>query len=305
MQITPQPPTSVVATVVREMAVFYPEALQREIEAAMPVIALEAVQLAAEVMLAEQTGLPFHRAIVHPRHPRMEQAYFGLLNALQWRLSRPMQVAVRAMLRHGASGGLDATRRKIFAIARRPDDPEAALCRYFLWVAVRLNLLVLTWDAPAIELTGTLDEMDAKGETVFRELLGTRDMDEPDVRPLNVLVAEMFLHMSAAVKRKLRQAVGEYGAELAELDTSADALALARALDAKEAVRYWPGRFSGAPGSTQIARRYPQHFASANALDQGRRRLRAKKPPSKPSSTRKPEEARFIDLVREIPGGAE
>lgn len=299
MQIIPQPPTSVVATVIREMAAFYPEPLQREIEAAMPVLTLEAIQLATEVMLAEQTGLPFHQAVVHPRHPRMEQAYFGLLNLLQWRLPRPMQVAVRSMLRHGASGGLDPMRRQIFTIARRSDDPEAALCRYFLWVAVRLNLLVLTWDAPEIELTGALDEMDAKAETVFRELLETPDMEEPDVRPLNVLVAEMFLRMSALVKRKLRQAVEEYGAELAELGTSAEALALVRDLGAKEAVMYWPGRFAGAPGSTQIARRYPQHFTSANALDQGRRRLRAKNPTSK----RKPEDARFIDLVRETPGG--
>jgi hypothetical protein len=300
MQIIPQPPTSVVATLIREMAPFYPEPLQREIEAAMPVLALEAIQLATEVMLAEQTGLPFHQAVVHPRHPRMEQAYFGLINVLQWRLPRPVQVAVRSMLRHGASGGLDPMRRQIFTIARRSDDPEAALCRYFLWLAVRLNLLVLTWDAPKIELMGALDEMDAKSETVFRELLETPGMEEPDVRPLNVLVAEMFLHMSASVKRKLRAAVEEYGAELAELGTDAEALGLVRDLGAKEAVKYWPGRFSGAPGSTQIARRYPQHFTNANALDQGRRRLRAKKPTSK----RKPEDARLIDLVREIPGGA-
>jgi len=302
MQIipTPIPTTSVVTIMVREIAAFYPEPLQRDIEAALPTMALEAVQLAAEVMLAEQTRLPFARAVTHPMYTRMEQVFFGITNTLQWRLTKPMQIAIGAMLRHSADGGFDRLRKQIFTLAKRPNDPEAALCRFFLWVAVRLNLLVLTWDAPAVEAAGTLDEMDTKAETVLRELLQVEDMEEPDVRPLHVLVAEMFLHMAASTKRKLREALHEYGQELAELQINTEALARARTRDAADAVMFAPGRFSGAPGSTQIARRYPQHFASANALEQRRHRWSTRHNKAEQVS----ENTRVIDLVRGAPGGA-
>ncbi len=302
MQIipTPIPATSLVTVAVREIAAFYPAPLQRDIEAALPTMALEAVQLAAEVMLAEQMGLPFARAVTHPRHTRMEQVFFGISNALQWRLTKPMQIAIGAMLRHSVGGGFDRLRRQIFTTARRSDGPEPALCRFFLWVAVRLNLLVLTWAVPAVEAAGTLDEMDTKAETVLRELLQVADMEEPDVRPLHVLVAEMFLHMAASTKRKLREALREYGEELAELQTNAEAVAQVRTLDAADAVLFAPGRFSGAPGSTQIARRYPQHFACANALEQRRHRLRTQHTKPKQVS----DNTRLIELVRNASGGA-
>lgn len=294
MQTLDKPSTSLVATVVRDIATFYPDQIRQQIEAALPTLTIEAFQLAAEVLHAEQVGLMYAQAIVHPNYPKMERVYFGLMNTLQWRLPPEVEDALSAMLTHSDGGGFDPMRRDLFATAARENDPEAALCRFFIWLAVRVNLLVLTWEVPQVEALGTLDAMDVKAETVMREYLVEAATWAVEVRPLHVLVAEMFLHTTAAVRKKVRAAIEEYGAELTEIGVNANALAEARALDAKDAVVFMPGRFAGPPGSTQIMRRYPQHYASANAVEQRRHRLRARRRPSKtPDGV-----PRLIDLVQ-------
>jgi hypothetical protein len=139
---------------------------------------------------------------------------------------------------------------------------------------------------------GVLEEMEDKAELVLRELLNVGDMVEPDVRPLNVLMAEMMIHTSQAVKERFRRATDEFGAEFTELMTNAEALGRVRRLDARDAVMFTtPGSAEGPVGSQQIADRYPQHFPSANALEQRRSRFLKKGAP-----TEAPED-RLIDLL--------
>ena len=142
------------------------------------------------------------------------------------------------------------------ASTTRGNDPDAALCRFLLWTAIRVNLLVATWDAPAVEAIGTLAEMETRAEEVLRELLDVREMVvEPDVRPLTVMVSEMLVHTSISVKDRFALAMRDYGTELGIIMTNAEAVAAVRALDARHAVLFNPGPFAGQPGSGQIAGR--------------------------------------------------
>lgn len=217
---------------------------------------------------------------------------------LQWRLPPPVREALQAILEATAKGAFDPTGKIIFAIATRKHDPEAAVCRFLLWVTVQINLLALTWDSPEVETLGALAEMEDKAERVLRELLDVEAMTEPDIRPLHVLVAEMAVHMSLSVKERFAAAMRDFGGELEELITNAKALEAVRRLDDHDAAMFSPGRFDGQVGSQQIVDRYPQHFTKANTMEQQRRRLFLDgKRPEEPTD-------RFIDFIRAADGGA-
>src|SRR5690606_7665574 len=144
----------------------------------------------------------------------------------------------------------DPVRKLLFAVASRMNDADAAMCRFLIWVAVRINLLAATWHAPEVESIGTLDDMEERAERVLRELLTMPDVvAEPEVRPLNILVAEMLMHTHQSVERKTASAMENYGSELVELMTNSNALNQVRALDDRRAVVFNPGRFGGQAGS--------------------------------------------------------
>lgn len=171
----------------------------------------------------------------------------------------------------------------LFAIASRQGDPEAALCRFLLWIAVRVNLLVITWDDPSVELRGTIAAVERQSEATLRQLLDDAggDLQHDDFRPLHVLIADAvvhaYLHDSSAIA-----AMTEFTSELQELLTDADALERVRNLDARSAATLWPGAGNTPLGSQQIADRYPQHFSSPNALEQHRSRLLKQRPGGEP-----------------------
>jgi hypothetical protein len=90
-------------------------------------------------------------------------------------------------------------------------------------------------------------------------------------------------------------ALSEFKTELEELLTNAEALEQIRALDARAAAMFSPGPSDSEMGSQQIIGRYPQHeFASANALEQQRSRMRKK------AGSDQPPGDRFIDLVLSV-----
>lgn len=291
--------TSLAVPLAEYIAAFYPDGLRREIEAATPALALHATRLGTEVLLAEEQGLRFSQAVIHPDFPLMERVYFGLQALLQHRLTPELRDAVNAMIQHGIEGGFDSARELLFAFATHRDDPDSAMCRFLLWVSVRLNLLVASWDDPEVQSSGALDAMEDRAEEVLRELLQVPNLIfQEDVRPLNVLVAEMLIHTSDDVRERLALAMGQYGGELTRIATNAEALTLVRQLYDRHAVLFQPGPFEGQSGSTQIARRYPMQHPSANALEQTKSRFLKKRDPA----TNWPPDDRLIDVLRSSQG---
>jgi hypothetical protein len=246
-------------------------------------------------LLPNRTGFGFADAVTRAEYLKMGRVYYGAKNILQWRVPPAVRSALQAMMEGAANGAFDPTRQLIFAISARKNDPEAALCRFLLWVAVQLNLLALTWDAPWIEAAGTLEAMEERAEEILRELLDVKELTDTDARPLHVLVAETALYMCDDVKVRMAQVIAEFGGELNELATNAEAIEHVRRLGDRDAVMFLPGRFDGQAGSQQTVDRFPQHFTKANTLDQQRRRLLLRKDREEPKD-------RLIDLLRAVGG---
>jgi hypothetical protein len=269
---------------------FYPQSLHESIERELPTLGLQAYQLGLEVLVSEQQGIKFSAAVTRADCLKMGRVYFGASNLLQWRLPPSVFGALKELLNHAINGALNPARSLLFAIAGR-NDPEGALCRFLIWTAVRVNLLVLTWDKPGVEIRGSLDEADNEAEAVLRRMLDAGGFNELDARPLHELVAEMMVYLSI-LDRALVCALNEFGSEMRELLINTEGLEMVRRLDAPAAAVFRPGRSDGPLGSQQIADRYPQYFASANVVEQRRcRTLRQSLSIEQPGD-------RLIDLIR-------
>lgn len=301
MQPTTQDKHSSLATLMREVVLpLFPETLRIQLEREIPNIGLQAYQLGVNVLVAESHGLRFAEAVKRPEFLTMGRVYFGATNLLQWQVPPVVRTVLQGILRRAVDGEFDPPRRLLFAIATRKGDPEAAFWRFLLWVGVRINLLVLTWDDPGVEIRGSLEEAEDAAESTLRALLDDVDADlqASDCRPLHVLMADTIVHLclyDGAVIRELR----EFKAEFQEMLVNADALEAVRELDARSAVLFYPGNADSELGSQQVADRFPHIFPSANSLDQHRRRT--KKRAAKRLARTKD---RVIDLIRDMASGA-
>jgi hypothetical protein len=290
--------SSVTALLRQVVLPLVPRSMQEQVERDLPMLGLLAHPLGVEVMVAEQRGLRFSQAVRRPECLNMGRVYFCAMNLLQWELPASIRQALRAVLAQAVEGNFEPMRRVLFAIATRQEDPEAALWRFLLWVTVRVNLLALTWDDPGIEMRGSLDEAEDHAETALRTLLSTvgGELQDQDCRPLHLLMAETLVHLYL-FDGAVREALGAFKADvIEELLVNIDALESVRRLGAKSAAAFWSGGSGVEVGSQQIADRFPQHFASANAVDQNRRRTR--KRVRKGGGT----ENRLIDLIRDSEG---
>lgn len=265
------------------------------IELALPTLALQAARLGLEVLDAEQRGLKYSEAVQRVEFIKMQRVYYATLNVLQQPLPAPIQKVLRKLVRHAASGDFDPSRKVLFAVATRPLDAEAALCRFLLWVAVRVNLLVLTWSKPEVETLGVLQTMEDRAEAMMRELLDVSQMQEPDVRPLHVLVSGMLHETWRVADRTLIHAVNEWGSDFEEIMDQAELLGRVRKLDARSAATLPSVCAKEEIGSQQIVDRFPLHFENVSAMEKHRSRLRR----SIPTKTSK---KRFIDVLRDIGG---
>ena len=167
---------------------FYPDEIRHRCETEIPALSLAAGRLALEVIDAEMHGRPYSDAVLDPSYPLMSRVHFGVADTLMWRVPEEMISAFCEMIQRAAEGDFDPVRQLIFALATRRNDPEAALCRFFLWQAIRMNLLVGTWDEPVFEARGLLRHTEIESEKILKEFLEVPDMLCEDVRPLNVLV---------------------------------------------------------------------------------------------------------------------
>jgi hypothetical protein len=286
-----------VATLLGHIAGVLPPSLRALVDNAAPLMSVSAARLGLEALDAEQRAVRFSSAVKRASEfPLMGRVYFGAVNLLQWQVPQNVRQAVCTVLSHALAGKFDSTRKLLFVIAQRKNDPEAALCRFLLWSAVRLNLLVLTWDEPQVEAAGILDDIENRTEALLRELLTVDDIREPDYRPLHTLVAAALVDACAGAERLLTERMSEEDAN------KLDALQLIRQLDARDAALFHPGRFSGPAGCQQILDRFPQHeYKSINAMQQRRTRTRAKI--REAANELEPSSDRFVDLILDMQDG--
>ncbi|MDA8349396.1 MAG: hypothetical protein M0038_11430 [Pseudomonadota bacterium] len=285
----------VIGVLLRQILPLLPADLHEPLEREAPAVALEALSLGIEVMRAERQGISLSLAVERTaQFPLMGRVYWGMQNLLQSQVPPSIREAFRTMLNQAIAGKFDSWRRLLFAVSRRKGDPEAALCRFLIWSAVRVNLLIATWHQPQVEVCRVLDGLEDRTEEVLKELFDVSDVEEPDCRPLHMLVAIVLQEAYAAMKPLLMGGMTEIEAEMA------DALRVVRGLEARDAAMFTPGRSSGAIGSQQIVDRYPQHdFKTANAMEQRRSRI-AKKPDQLPTVS-----DRVIDVIRDVAEGAQ
>jgi len=291
-----------IAGIVRSFLRFYPGALRHWLEQQIPMIGLQAARLAAEVMTAETDGVPYAKAVESASFPLMGRAHFGLSDLLQHRVSSDSRALIRTLLQEAASGAFEEDRRLLFALARR-DDLEAAAARFFLVEAVRLNLLIGTWDQPEAEASGALDATMELAQTVLEDLLSDVDAFDEDARPLHLLIAEMFVNLGAEMAEREPLLRDRLGAIIAEVIEAVEATRLVRSLDAADAAAFKPGGFPEGLGSQRIADRYPWHFPSANAVEQ--RRSRVRKQNSDEAEVTLGRGDRFIDVLLDEAGKLE
>ena len=88
----------------------------------------------------------------------MARVHSGASLLLQEQLPGEMREILTGVLNGLVQQNLESAGGFMFAVASRRNDPEAAFWRFLLWVAVRIGLLILTWDDPGIEIRGSIDE---------------------------------------------------------------------------------------------------------------------------------------------------
>jgi hypothetical protein len=277
-----------ISTAIQTISEFVPQSVRPDFERASPQAVLWLSRLALEVMQAEADGLPYAEAAERPDYPLMSRVHFGARDLLQHRLSPDLREYVVALAEAAEAGLFEDTRRNFFLAARASDDLEAALARFLLYEAVRINLLVGTWDAPEVEASGALAKLDTDAQVLLDDALGSVEFLEEDTRPLHVLVAEAMLVLKARVDDSRDTFALHLSATVERLHRLTDAMSVVRTLGAPDAA-VLRGLYPDALGSQRLADRYPWHFPSANAVDQRRSRLRG-------GAT--PVSDRFIDVLR-------
>lgn len=134
-----------IGILIRQILPFLPAHLHESLERETPAVALDTMRLGMEVLAAELREVRVSAAVERSAEfPLMGQVYWGAQNLLQWQLPPSMREAFQTLLNQAIDGEFESWRRLLFAIARRKGDPEAALCRFLIWAAVRINLLIAT-----------------------------------------------------------------------------------------------------------------------------------------------------------------
>jgi hypothetical protein len=259
--------SSVLATLMRQMLPLFPPSLHEQLEREVPALSLGAMRLGLEVLDAEREGVRFSAAVERAAvFPLIGRVYFGVLNLLQWQVPPPVREALQHVLRRALEGRCDSLRKLTFALAQRKGDADAALCRFILWTAVRLNVLILTWHQPSLEVTGVLDKMEDRGEAVLRTLLEAQEFHEPDCRPLHLLGAQVLKEAFDAAAPLLAGAMTEIEVDLAEALKKVRGL---RCRGVQPRALHWRSRVAA-----DLRPVSQHHYASLNAIEQRRSRIR-------------------------------
>jgi hypothetical protein len=190
--------------------------------------------LAEEVLEAEAAGLTLAVAVGdEAAYPALYRLHVGARDLLTMSLPAPVARWVREALESPESEVAEELQRGLASLAAAPDAPPAtrALARLLLFEAVRVSLLVaehLSGSSIAAVGAGSADIDEIAEQEVgawiasLAELVG----DDPEVRPLEVLVSAALL--------RLNHRVDELKVELAQTsDSLVERLRLRAAFDLK------------------------------------------------------------------------
>ena len=274
----------------------YPRSLRKQVEAELPALTLSVHRLATEVMHAELLGKTYTEAIDDPGFPLMARVHYGVADTLRWRVPPEFVETFKEILQHAVDGDFDPMRQLLFAVATSRNDPEGALCRFLFWQAIRLNLMIATWNDPIVEAARGIYSIDEEAEDTLKAFLRLPEMLEPEVRPLNVLVAAAAVELDLHVGR-LRQLFARESPALEEIFSHAKLVSVSRQVDARAAAVLWPGEPPSETSSQQVADRFPHHFPTANAVEAQRSRtVRLLRSDGVPE----PSGDRYIDLIQQF-----
>ena len=272
----------------------YPPEIRAQIEPELPSLMLDAASLALEVMRAEQDKILFHEAAQQIRFPLLARVHFGIQDLLQSRIPKELREGFRVFARQADQTDLEPLRRSLFHEAARRGEPQAALLRFFIYEFLRADLLIATWDEPAFEVLGVLERIEDQAQKLLDELLDLKEMHEEEVRPLQLVAAEFFVHAFRDAETAQRVLTGsEESIDI--IERMIEATRTIRTLDAPDAAVARAEVFEEEMGSQQLADRYPHHFATANAVDLRRSRLRK----ALSQGNVAVHKDRFIDLILE------
>jgi hypothetical protein len=280
----------------------YPRDLRSDMADALQELLRDAVTLAREVAEVEARGGSFAEAVRDAEaHPLMAQVHYGLLDLLQTEFAPDERNAIQSIVDRAGHTHIDDVRRNWFLVAAEQEDAEeltGPLMRYLIYQAVRLNVWVMTWsDGAPLEAAGAYHELDETAEQHLRHRLSMDEMQDPAVRPLQVLVAEALEQLSTIWTARRAELATSGRDEVEFFANLARAAQVARNLGAADAAlvrNELAGATTGEQlGSRELAARSPA-LHSQNATDQRRRRLLAK---LRDDNDPEPSGNRFIDLL--------
>jgi hypothetical protein len=282
-----------------------------DVRAGLEALEYGAAKLGLEAGHAASCGIPLARAVQDgERFPALRAFHLSVRDVLTMNL--PPDLLPNARRACEVIPALPEVEEFRLELARRACDRNAphasrALARLVLFEAVRLNVLVCTWeDAEALTRVGVEDEdVDANAERQVDTLIANADvLAEPNpVRPLDLLVAAALEGLRVHVDQA-REAVRCLTVEThEELARRARLEALLNGLDAEQAILI---RNSLAPrigeqrlSVERLIAAHPMLFDGQprNAIDQRLCRLRTSildrgEPPT-------PRGVRLIDVIRD------
>lgn len=240
-------------------------------------------RLAFEAVQAEEKALPFALAAEQcDEYPLIARFHHGLLDLLQFELPVELAKQLQRILATAVDWDFGELRRQLFFAASGGNrTAPAAFLRFVLYQALRLNVWILTWDGgERLEVDGSLEEIDQNAELLLRDKLESSNHQEPDGRPLELVVAETLIHLQAAAAERADEIRRARAEARLHLDRLEEGLRIARMLDARDAallrdeVREERG---GAPmGAGKLLQLHPMAFRSRDAIYKRRERLREK-----------------------------
>ena len=149
-------------------------------------------RLADEALRARDEGLSLLRAVRDPRFPALQGFHQGLRDALFVEIPEELEPWAQAAT---DGPGNSPLQHMLVDFARAGDDDrrsalQAALAELLVFEAVRLRLFVTAFRSDEFEvLGGEESDVDAIAHAEVRALLHLPELGDPDVRPLNVLLA--------------------------------------------------------------------------------------------------------------------
>ena len=183
---------------------------EADLRAGLDALRLGAAEAALQAARASGEGIPLSEAALDAeRFPILARLHVSVSDILTLPLPTEVVVPFRRLLARERPPIVEAVRLELARLACNPNSslPEQALARFCLFEAVRLNVIVATWDSRAELTMAELDDeaVSALAEVEVLQLVAQASaLDGPaPIRPLEVLVAAALLrvdwHMEKAV----------------------------------------------------------------------------------------------------------